>query len=84
MAGRRCFLANQSTHGPLHKQLTPQGELDCYDLGTQLRERYMPTSESLQAELTTTIDGLTLWYDPDRVQVSVGDKSTDTRSAVLH
>ena len=51
------------------QQLTPQGEQDCYDLGAQLRERYMPTAASLEAEVTTTIDGLTLWYDADRVQV---------------
>lgn len=49
-------------------QLTNVGEEQCYDLGKQLRERYLPTSNA--DEYTTTIEGLTLWYDADRVQVS--------------
>lgn len=48
------------------------GEEQCYDLGKQLRERYLPASNS--AEYTTTIEGLTLWYDADRVQVSYKGK----------
>lgn len=50
-------------------QLTDLGEAQCYDVGKQLRERYMPSSDTPEGT-TTTIDGLTLWYDHDRVEVS--------------
>lgn len=42
----------------------------------------MPTNASAQAGVTTTIDGLTLWYDADRVQVSDGERGRGGRPPI--
>eukprot|EP00903_Cladosiphon_okamuranus_P015188 g14041.t1 len=62
--------------------LTTKGEQDCYNLGAQLRERYMPVIS--EDEVTTTIDGLTLWYDADRVQFEASgyDRTIESATAV--
>ncbi|CAB1118839.1 unnamed protein product [Ectocarpus sp. CCAP 1310/34] len=62
--------------------LTNVGEEQCYDLGKQLRERYLPASNS--AEYTTTIEGLTLWYDADRVQIESSgyDRTLESAAAM--
>ncbi|CAN0053053.1 unnamed protein product [Scytosiphon promiscuus] len=63
--------------------LTDLGELECFDLGVQLRERYMPSADTPDGT-TTTIDGLTLWYDHDRVEVvsSGYDRTLESAAAM--
>ncbi|CAN0253730.1 unnamed protein product [Pylaiella littoralis] len=62
--------------------LTPEGEEEMYSLGTQLRQRYMPLYSNNDS--TTQIEGLTLWYDAERVQVvsSGYDRTIESATAL--
>lgn len=48
-------------------QLTAEGEQQCYEIGQQLRTRYIEYGNS--SSVTTKILGLSEFYDPDRFQV---------------
>lgn len=51
-------------------KLTAEGEQQCYEIGQQLRDRYI--EDGISSNVTTKILGLSEFYDPDRFQVITG------------